>query len=60
MGVHRKENLVLQNYLFIYVSMGVHRNLKNFKIPVFLHRINVRKCVHIIPHLRKRKIAPLW
>ena len=46
MGVHRKDNLVLQKYLFIYVSMGVHRNLRNFKIPVFLHRINVKVCTY--------------
>ena len=47
--------------------MDVHRK-KIFNIPVFLHHINIRKrgkiiphlCEHIIPHLRKRKIAPLW
>ena len=33
------------------------RNFKKmFNIPVFLHHVNVRKHVHIIPHLRKRKI----
>ena len=25
MGVHRKENLILQKHFFIYISMGVHR-----------------------------------
>ena len=30
---------------------------KNFNIPVFLHRIIVRKRVQGIPHLRKRKIV---
>ena len=59
MGVHRKEKLVLQKYLFIYVSMGVHRK-KIFNIPVFIHSINVRKCVHIISHLRKHKIVKQW
>ena len=26
MGVHRKENVILEKYFFIYMSMGVHRN----------------------------------
>ena len=33
---------------------------KFFNIPVFLPRINVRKRVYIIPHLRERKIVMQW
>ena len=43
--------------------MGVHRNektKKNLTYLFFLHRINVRKRVKIIPHLRERKIVKQW
>ena len=33
---------------------------KNFNIPVFFHRINVRKRIKIIPHLCERKIVKQW
>ena len=36
--------------------MDVHRK-KTFNIPVFLHRINIRKRVKKIPHLCERKIV---
>ena len=36
----------------------MHRQ-ENFNIPVFLHRINVRKRVKIIPLLYERKIPHL-
>ena len=32
MGVHRKENLILQKHFFIYISMGVHRKGKYVKL----------------------------
>ena len=39
---------------------GTQELKKYFNIPVFLHHINVRKRVKIIPHLRERKIVKQW
>ena len=51
---------LLKNHVNLYSIKGVHRNDKKqitINIPVFLHRVNVRKHVYIIPHLRERKIV---
>ena len=37
------------------MSRGVHRNLKNFNIPVVLHHISAWKCVYINPYFRKHE-----
>ena len=39
--------------------MDVHRR-KTFNIPVFLHHINIRKCVKIIPHLCEYRIDKIF
>ena len=45
--------------MHVFLGMFIHRK-ENFNIPVFLQRINVRKRVKIIPHLRERKIVKQW
>ena len=55
MGVHRNENLILYEIFWIVLSMGVHRK-KILTYLFFLHHINVRKRVKIVPNLCEQRI----
>ena len=58
MFIHRKESFNILRSLTKSIRhknacprRGIHTQERNFNIPVFLHPINVRKRVKIIPHL---------